>query len=127
MTDYNDYNESLDSTLANVQAGYVLVIRAEEEMDDYFGPLEGMPTYSPIYISKMYFNETDDDTDRYALGLLDAEFFHIEKYIPILQAIVDALNVELKWANENEYSRYATSIEYRLDDYQEQLTKLQNK
>ena len=127
MTDYSDYNESLDSLLANVQAGHVLVIRAEMEMDDYFGPLEGMPTESPIYIDTMYFNATENDTERYPLGLLDAEYFYCEKYLPILQAIVDGLVAEVKWANENEYSRYACSVDYRLDDYQEQLNKLQNK
>lgn len=120
-----DYEDALNGDLGKVKKGYTLAVECETEMDDYFGPLEGMPTYSPVYVTKIYFTAEGKVIDtRRALGLLDAEFWHAPKYIPVLERVVEGLGKELQWAVDEEYARYEESILSVMEPYKAQLQRL---
>ena len=120
---YDDFEDSLDETLNQVKNGYKLAIECEMEMDDYFGQLEGMPGYSPIFVTKFYFTPNGEEKN-FACGTLDPHFWHSRKYIPVLKAILAGFREELEWALSEEYGRYAASINEHIDEYTAQLDKL---
>ena len=123
--DYTDYEDSMNAVLKKVESGHKLVIECEEEMDEYFGQLEGMPGYSPIYVTKFYFTENGYEK-RFACGLLDPHFWHTHRYVPVLEAVIKGLHEEFKWSESEGYGRYSSSLEEHIAEYQTQLDKLKD-
>ena len=123
--DYSELEPSMDKDLKDFNNGKnVLHVEYEWEIEDYFGPLEGMPVEVPMYIKSLHFLNKDQSTSlRYDSGLLDPEFFYKIKYIPMLKAIVLGLEKEKEHAVSQGYYKGSLkySIDSHIDDYQAQL------
>lgn len=125
-TDYSDYEESMDDLLDRFNRGNdTLYVDFEWEIAEYFGPLEGLPPYEPTYIKGLHLLPKGKEPGRYASGLLDAEYFYKPEYIPMVEAIIKGLKMEMKEIKEHEYhSKGINALEWRLDDFEDQLQLL---
>jgi hypothetical protein len=127
-TDYSDYEESMDALLNKFNRGHdTLYVDWEWEIADYFGPLEGMPPEEPTSIKGLHLLPKGGEPRRYALSLLEAEYFYKSEYIPMVEAIIEGLKMEMVEIKELDFHRKGVNaLEWRLDDFEDQLQLLKS-
>jgi hypothetical protein len=127
-TDYSDYEESMDDLLEMFNRGNdTLYVDFEWGIADYFGPIEGFPPYEPTYINGLHLLPKGKEPGRYASGLLNAEYFYKPEYIPMVEAIIKGLKMEMKEIKEHEYHRKGTQAEKEDEAAQKLIRKAPKK
>ena len=127
-TDYSDYEESMDALLDRFNRGSdTLYVDWEWEIANYFGPLEGMPPEEPTRINDLHLLPIGKDPSRYASGLLGAEYFYKPEYIPMVEAIIKGLKMEMREIKELDFHKKGVlALEWRLDGFEDQLRLLKS-
>lgn len=122
-TDYSGFDEHMDALLKKFNRGYnTLYIDWEWEIADYFGPLEGMPPQEPTRINGLHLLPKGEESERYDTPLLDPDVFYKSEYIPMVEAIIKGLKMEMKEIKE--HRKGVLALEWRLDDFEDQLKLL---
>ena len=125
-TDYSDYEEHMDDLLEKFNRGNnTLYVDFEWEIADYFGPIEGMPPEEPTRINGLHLLPKGEESERYDTPLLDPDVFYKPEYIPMVEAIIKGLKMEMKEIKELDYHRKGVNaLEWRLDEFEDQLKLL---
>ena len=123
--DYSDYEEHMDDLLEKFNRGNnTLYVDWEWEIADYFGPIEGMPPEEPTRINGLYLLPKGEESERYDTPLLDPDVFYKSEYIPMVEAIIKGLKMEMEEVKE--YDKGVNALEWRLDEFEDQLQILKS-